>query len=49
MFSICATCDAPLYRGKDVAVIGGGNSAMDALLALSKTATKIYAINIMMI
>lgn len=44
--SVCATCDAPLYRGKEVAVIGGGNSAMDALLALSKVAKRIYAINL---
>src|SRR3989338_3163504 len=26
----CATCDAPLFSGKDVAVIGGGNSGLDA-------------------
>ena len=32
----CATCDAPLFRGKNVAVVGGGNSAMDAALLLSK-------------
>lgn len=34
--SYCATCDAPLFKGKPVAVIGGGNSAMDAGLLLSK-------------
>lgn len=34
--SYCATCDAPLFKGKNVAVIGGGNSAMDAALLLSK-------------
>src|SRR3990167_2362556 len=28
----CATCDAPLFSGRDVAVIGGGNSALDAAL-----------------
>lgn len=44
--STCATCDAPLYKGKTVAVIGGGNSALDAILGLSKVATKIYVINI---
>lgn len=44
--AVCATCDAPLYKGKDVAVIGGGNSAMDALLALSKVARKIYSVNV---
>jgi alkyl hydroperoxide reductase subunit F len=44
--AICATCDAPFYKNKDVAVVGGGNSAMDALLALSKSARRIYNINI---
>ncbi len=43
----CATCDAPLFRGKDVAVIGGGNSALDAVLQLIKIpANKIFLINI---
>lgn len=44
--AVCATCDAPLYKNKDVAVVGGGNSAMDALFALSKVARKIYSVNI---
>ena len=34
--SFCATCDAPLYRNKKMAVIGGGNSALDTALQLSK-------------
>lgn len=42
----CATCDAPFFKGKDVAVVGGGNSAMDAALTLSKVADKVYIINI---
>ncbi len=42
----CATCDAPLFAGKDVAVIGGGNSALDAVLQLMKIAKKIYLINL---
>ncbi len=37
----CATCDAPLFKDKDVAVIGGGNSAMDAALFLEKYAKSI--------
>jgi len=32
----CANCDAPLFRGKNVYVVGGGNSAMDAALFLEK-------------
>lgn len=42
----CATCDAPLFGGKDVAVIGGGNSALDATLQLIRIAKHIYLINI---
>jgi len=41
----CATCDGPLFSGKVVAVIGGGNSALDAALQLVKIAKKIYLIN----
>ncbi len=42
----CATCDAPLFANMDVAVVGGGNSALDATLQLMKIANKIYLINI---
>ncbi len=41
----CATCDGPLFAGKDVAVIGGGNSALDAATQLSNIARQIYLIN----
>ncbi|MFA5010217.1 MAG: FAD-dependent oxidoreductase [Patescibacteria group bacterium] len=41
----CATCDAPLFEGKPVAVIGGGNAAMDAVVLLSKIASKIYLVH----
>jgi NADH-dependent peroxiredoxin subunit F len=44
--SYCATCDAPLFPNKKVAVIGGGNSALDAVLQLINIAEKIYLINI---
>ncbi len=37
----CATCDAPLFGGKNVAVVGGGNSAMDAALFLEKYAAHV--------
>lgn len=43
--SYCATCDAPLFRNKTVAVIGGGNSALDAAMLLSKIASKVYLIH----
>lgn len=44
--SYCATCDGPLFHGKTVAVIGGGNSALDSALELEKYATKVYMINL---
>lgn len=44
--SYCATCDAPLYSGKDVAVIGGGNSAVTAVIDLIGVANKIYVVNV---
>ncbi|MBU1091176.1 MAG: FAD-dependent oxidoreductase, partial [Candidatus Omnitrophica bacterium] len=42
----CATCDGPLFPDKNVAVIGGGNSALDATLQLIKIAKHIHLINI---
>jgi alkyl hydroperoxide reductase subunit F len=42
----CATCDGPLFAGKDVAVVGGGNSALDAALQLIRITDKVYIINI---
>lgn len=38
----CATCDGPLYKGKVVTVVGGGNSALDAAEYMSKIAKKVY-------
>ena len=42
----CATCDAPLFRGKSVAVVGGGNSALDAAIQLINIAAYMYIVNI---
>lgn len=42
--SYCATCDGNFYKGKDVAIVGGGNSAIADLLALKNIANKIYLI-----
>lgn len=42
----CATCDAPLFSGKEVVVVGGGNSALDAALQLMHIARHIYLVNI---
>jgi len=41
----CANCDAPFYRNKTVAVVGGGNAALDAAEILSKIAKKVYLIH----
>jgi len=43
--SYCATCDGPLFSAKNVAIIGGGNSALDAALQLIKIAKHVYIIN----
>jgi len=43
--SFCATCDAPLYRSKRVAVVGGGNSAFTAARDLINFATEIYLVH----
>lgn len=42
--SYCATCDGSFYKGKDVLVVGGGNSALTEALYLSKIVNKIYLI-----
>jgi len=43
--SYCANCDGPFYKEKIVAVVGGGNSALDAAEVLSKIARKVYLIH----
>ena len=43
--SWCATCDGAFYRGKDVAVIGGGNSALSEALYLSSLCNKVHLIH----
>ena len=43
--SYCATCDGPLFSAKNVAIIGGGNSALDAALQLIRIAKHVYVIN----
>lgn len=43
--SYCAICDGPLYRGKNVVVAGGGNSAVEAAIDLSKLAQSVTLVH----
>ncbi len=43
--SYCANCDGPFYKDKIVAVVGGGNAALDAAEVMSKIARKVYLIH----
>lgn len=43
--SYCATCDGAFYQGKDVAIVGGGNTALEDALFLANNCNKVYLIH----
>jgi len=43
--SYCAVCDGPLFKGREVAVIGGGDSALDEALYLTNLAARVHVIH----
>ena len=43
--SYCATCDGNFFRGKDVAVIGGGNTAVADVIYLARICRKVYLVH----
>ena len=45
--SVCATCDAPFYKDKDVIIVGGGNSAVAEAFHLAHFARKVTIIHIL--
>ena len=42
--SFCAVCDGAFYKGKTVALVGGGNSALQEAVLLSETCAKVYVV-----
>ncbi len=42
----CAWCDGPIFAGKEIAIIGGGNAALDAAINVSKIVKHIYIVNL---
>ncbi len=43
--AVCTTCDGPMYKGKTVAVLGGGNTAMDMAIEMAGIAAQVHVIS----
>jgi alkyl hydroperoxide reductase subunit F len=41
----CSTCDGPLFRGMNIAIVGGGNSGLEAAVEMSGVANKVYLVS----
>jgi NADH-dependent peroxiredoxin subunit F len=41
----CSTCDGPFYRQKTIAIVGGGNSALEAAIEMSGIAKRVYVVS----
>ncbi len=44
--SFCAICDAPLFKNREIAVVGGGNAAIESALEMAKYASKVYILSL---
>ncbi|MDX8410329.1 MAG: FAD-dependent oxidoreductase [Mariprofundaceae bacterium] len=41
----CSTCDGPLFRDMDIAIVGGGNSGLEAAIEMNGLARKVYLVS----